>query len=123
MTNSYQIGGSSNFIVEIKDFIGPLAVLMELIQKKKIDIYEISLNVIIKDFLKYLKKNKEIILEELSGFLYIATILLEIKAKSLIPSRNNENPDSESEESPDVLKQREHAVSYTHLTLPTNREV
>ena len=108
MINSYQIGSNSNFIIEIKDFMGPLAVLMELIQKKKIDIYEISLSIIIKDFLKYLKRNKEIILEELSGFLYIAAMLLEIKAKSLIPSRNSENLDPENEVSLEILKQREH---------------
>jgi len=107
LINSYHIGGNSNFTVEIKDFLGPLAVLMELIQKKKIDIYEISLSTIIKDFLKYLKKNKEIVLEELSGFLYVASLMLEFKAKSLIPSRNNENSESEEEESPEILKQRE----------------
>lgn len=108
MINSYQIGCNSNFTVEIKDFAGPLALLMELIQKKKIDIYEISLSAIIKDFLKYLKKNKGIILEELSGFLYVAALLLELKAKSLIPSRNNEKQESENEESLEILKQREY---------------
>lgn len=80
---------------------------MELIQKKKIDIYEISLSSIIKDFLKYLKKNKENILEELSGFLYVAALMLELKAKSLIPSRNTEEDDAENEISLEVLKQRE----------------
>jgi segregation and condensation protein A len=93
--------------VEVKDFTGPLVLLMDLIQKKKIDIYEIRLSTIIKDFLKYLKKNKEIILEELSGFLYVAALLLELKAKSLIPSRNNESQESEDEESLEILKQRE----------------
>ena len=107
MINSYHIGCKSNFTVEIKDFAGPLALLMELIQKKKIDIYEVSLSAIIKDFLKYLKKNKEIVLEELSGFLYIAAILLELKAKSLIPSRNNENLESENGETLEILQQRE----------------
>lgn len=107
MINSYQIGAKSNFIIELKDFIGPLTVLMELIQKKKIDIYEISLSSIIKDFLKYLKKNKENILEELSGFLYVAALMLELKAKSLIPSRNTEEADTENEISLEVLKQRE----------------
>ena len=107
MINSYQIGNKSNFIIELKDFIGPLTVLMELIQKKKIDIYEISLSSIIKDFLKYLKKNKENILEELSGFLYVAALMLELKAKSLIPSRNTEEDDAENEISLEVLKQRE----------------
>ncbi|MHB1346221.1 MAG: segregation and condensation protein A [Candidatus Humimicrobiaceae bacterium] len=107
MINSYQIGAKSNFIIELKDFIGPLTVLMELIQKKKIDIYEISLSSIIKDFLKYLKNNKENILEELSGFLYVAALMLELKAKSLIPSRNTEEDDAENEISLEVLKQRE----------------
>jgi len=112
LINSYQIGSNSNFIVEIKDFSGPLTVLMESIQKKKIDIYEISINIIIKDFLKYLKKNNKIMLEELSGFLYIGAILLEIKAKSLIPSRNSENTDPENEVNLEVLARREHEYKF-----------
>jgi segregation and condensation protein A len=98
--------------VEIKDFSGPLTVLMESIQKKKIDIYEISINIIIKDFLKYLKKNNKIMLEELSGFLYIGAILLELKAKSLIPSRNSENTDPENEVNLEVLARREHEYKF-----------
>jgi len=107
LINSYQIGSNSNFNVEINDFIGPISILMELIQKKKISIYEISLSSIIKDFLKYLKKNKEVILEELSGFIYVASLLLELKAKSLIPSKNNEDAASNDNVDLEVLKQRE----------------
>jgi segregation and condensation protein A len=117
LINSYQIGSNSNFTVEAKDFAGPLVLLMDLIQKKKIDIYEISISTIIKDFLKYLKKNKEIILEELSGFLFVAALLLEIKAKSLIPSKINEGKDSENEENLEILKLRENEYrSYREIS-------
>ncbi|MCE5330411.1 segregation/condensation protein A [bacterium] len=107
MTSVYQIGWNSSFSIELDNFTGPISVLAELIQKKKVSIYEISLNLIIKDFIKFIKKNKEVILEELSGFLYVATLLVEIKAKSLIPSKND--PDDNSEENIDleILKARE----------------
>lgn len=107
MTKSYQADCNTEFNVEINDFIGPINILVDLIQKKKISIYEISLNSIIKDFLKYLKKNKNVLLEELSSFLYVAALLLEIKAKSLIPSKNIEENDTDDDNNLEELKIRE----------------
>jgi segregation and condensation protein A len=103
----YQADCNTGFNVEINDFIGPINILVDLIQKKKISIYEISLNSIIKDFLKYLKKNKNVLLEELSGFLYVAALLLEIKAKSLIPSKNIEENNTNDDTNLEELKIRE----------------
>ncbi|MCL5772700.1 MAG: segregation/condensation protein A [Actinobacteria bacterium] len=107
MIRSYQADCNIGFNVEINDFIGPINILVDLIQKKKISIYEISLNSIIKDFLKYLKKNKNVLLEELSSFLYVAALLLEIKAKSLIPSKNIEENNTHDDTNLEELKIRE----------------
>ncbi|MDD5659025.1 MAG: ScpA family protein [Actinomycetota bacterium] len=102
MTSIYHIGSNSSFNINLETFSGPLGVLAELIQKKKVNIYEISLSSIIKDFLKFIKKNEKVVLEELSGFLYVAALLVEIKAKSLIPSKNE--PDSDADEDTDLEK-------------------
>lgn len=106
MISVYQIGQNSKYNIEINDFSGPVSVLIDLVQKKKISIYEVSISSIIKDFFKYIKKNRQVILEEISGFIYFAAVLLELKAKALIPSRNTE---TEVEENTDleVLRKRE----------------
>ncbi|MCL5071406.1 MAG: segregation/condensation protein A [Actinobacteria bacterium] len=107
MTSIYQIDRKSGFSIEIDNFSGPISILAELIQKKKLSIYEVSLSSIIKDFLKYIKKNKGVLLEELSVFLYVATLLLEIKAGSLIPSKNNTDDSTEENDDLEILRQRE----------------
>ncbi|GAI88151.1 unnamed protein product, partial [marine sediment metagenome] len=95
-----------SYLIKLEKFEGPINLLLELIRKKKIDIYGIKLSSIIIDFINYIKKNKNIILDTLSGFLYTASILLEIKSKSLIPSKS-ETIDKDEEISEDILKKRE----------------
>jgi segregation and condensation protein A len=107
LIKNYNLDNNTFYSVEISDFTGPIDVLVDLIQKKKKNIYEISLNLIIKDFLKYLRKNKTIILEELSDFIFIAAILLEIKAKGLILSRESEDEKLDDDVDLAVLKERE----------------
>jgi segregation and condensation protein A len=63
-----------NYLITYEDFNGPASLLLELVRKRKIDIYEIKLNSIILDFLNYIKDYKNVLLETLSSFLYIASI-------------------------------------------------
>ncbi len=96
------------YYINNDSFNGPINILLDLIQKKKIDIYDISLSEITKDFLEYIKKSKSIIMETFSSFIHIASIMLELKAKSLIPSKNKKMDDFEdSEMSLEMLKLRE----------------
>jgi segregation and condensation protein A len=95
-----------NYLIKYESFSGPANLLLELVRKRKIDIYDINLNSIILDFLDYIGKYKEVILETLSGFLYIATILLEIKSNSIIPSKSDLLHGDEGT-GIDVLKARE----------------
>lgn len=96
-----------NYLVKNDKFRGPVNVLLKLIQKRKIDICQIKLSVIIRNFLDYIKKKKEILLDELSNFLYIASILLEIKSKSIIPSRNVKKDKEEDFLDENILRRRE----------------
>lgn len=103
MINSNNKVFYDNFKIQINDFIGPINFIVDLVQKKKISIYEISLNSIIIDFLKYIERNINLSLEELSNFLFFASLLLEIKARSLMPSKKED--ETELEINQDDLKE------------------
>jgi len=99
---------NKEYQVEYNQFKGPIYLLLELVQKKKEDIYEISLSTIIKDFISYVRKSNQILIGSLSGFVYIASILLEIKSRSLIPSKRKQITGEENElREDDILKMRE----------------
>lgn len=76
--------------VKLESFEGPFDLLLSLIGKHKIDIYEISLADIIRDYLEYLKKMKQLDLEVASEFIVIAATLLQIKVGSLLSSEEEE---------------------------------
>jgi segregation and condensation protein A len=98
---------SKEYLIEYNKFRGPISLLLEMVQKKKENIYEISLSDIIKDFVNYIKTNKDILIDTLSGFIYIASILIEIKSRSLIPSKRKTSGEEEDELKTDILKSRE----------------
>jgi segregation and condensation protein A len=86
---------NGRYLVEFEDFKGPVHVLLDLVRKRKIDIYKVRLSDVISDFLEYISIQKEVLLDTLSSFLYIAAILLEIKSNSIIPSQNRDKDDEE----------------------------
>lgn len=106
MNKIYKTGKNSNFFVNTGSFNGPLNLLLEILLKKKDTIYQIRISEIIKDFIKFTAGNIKNRLEELSGFLYIISIMLDLKSKSLIPSRS-EAPEAEETEATAILKRRE----------------
>jgi len=67
-------------------FEGPLALLLELIEKEKLSITEISLAKVADDYLRYVKSLGKIDPEELGEFLVIAAQLMLIKSRTLLPS-------------------------------------
>ncbi len=87
--------GNGHYQVEFEDFKGPAHVLLELVRKRKIDIYLVRLSDVISDFLEYISIQNEVLLDTLSSFLYIASILLEIKSNSIIPSQNRSRDDED----------------------------
>ncbi len=75
-----------SYQIKIEKFEGPLSLLMELIEKRKLSINEVSLAEVTDQYIKYLKKLEGFPLEEVAGFVAIASTLLLIKSASLIPS-------------------------------------
>lgn len=73
----------------LQHFDGPLSLLLHLIEKNDIDLYDIEISVITDQFLAYLEAVKKNKIELATEFVLMASHLLEIKARMLLP--NNES--------------------------------
>lgn len=82
----------------INDFEGPLDLLLHLIKESKMDIMNIEIELITKQYMEFLDKQEKMNLEVSSEYLVLASELLEIKSRLLIP--NNKNEETEEEEDP-----------------------
>jgi len=71
--------------VKLEKFQGPLDLLLQLIELEKMDITEIALSEVTEQFLAYLDKLEHDRSEELADFLVIATKLVYLKSKTLLP--------------------------------------
>jgi len=81
--------------IKIDNFEGPFDLLLHLIKKNQMDIYDIKIYDITNQYLKVLENMKEIDLEVTSEFILIAATLLEIKSKMLLPKESNEEGEEE----------------------------
>ena len=87
--------------VKLEKFEGPLTLLMQLIEKEQMDITQISLSKIADQYIEFIKKEENIDPELASDFLLIATKLLFLKSRLLLPGSGSE----EEEESEDLERQ------------------
>lgn len=84
---------------KIQDFEGPLDLLLHLIKEAKMDIMNIEIESITKQYVDFIKKQEKMNLEVSSEYLVMASELIEIKSKMLIPNNKVEN-NEEIEEDP-----------------------
>ncbi|MBQ2204907.1 MAG: segregation/condensation protein A, partial [Lachnospiraceae bacterium] len=78
------------FTYKLEKFEGPLDLLLHLIEKNKINIFDIPISVITEQYLDYIKNMQEANMDLSSDFLVTAATLLEIKSKRLLPLVKNE---------------------------------
>ncbi len=81
--------------VKLEKFEGPLDLLLHLIEKNKVDIYDIPIALITDQYLEYLKSMEIEDLNVMSEFLVMAATLLDIKARMLLPAEVNEEGEEE----------------------------
>lgn len=84
--------------VRIENFEGPLDLLLHLIKKNEINIYDIPIAMIAQQYLEYLEAMEELNLNVAGDFLVMAATLLQIKSKMLLPA---EERAEDEEEGPD----------------------
>ncbi len=77
--------------VTLEKFEGPLDLLLHLIEKNKINIYDIPIVEITEQYMEYIRQMQEQDMEVMSEFLVMAATLLNIKSKMLLPQEEPEN--------------------------------
>ena len=78
----------------INDFEGPLDLLLHLIRSSKMDIYDINIESITKQYLDFINNNKNLSMDDSSEYLVMAAELIHLKSKLLL----NKNDDEEDDE-------------------------
>ena len=86
------------FRVTLPNFEGPLDLLLHLIRKNELDIYDIPIAVITRQYLDYIKLLKDLNLEVAGDFLLMASTLLHIKSRMLLPQEEQEEGDAEEDD-------------------------
>ena len=74
----------------IGDFEGPLDLLLHLIKKSKMEIFEIEISEITNQYLNYIKEMTDMNLDIASEYLVMAAELIELKSRKLLPNKNEE---------------------------------
>ncbi len=73
--------------VRLQQFEGPLDLLLFFLRRDELDIQDIPISSIADEFLEYIKYMKEVDLDGVGDFLYMAAVLISIKAKMLLPNQ------------------------------------
>lgn len=84
--------------ISIDNFEGPFDLLLHLIKKNKMNIYEIKIFDITNQYIQYLNEMKEMDLEITSEFIVMAATLIEIKSKYLLPKDKKDDEEDEEKD-------------------------
>ena len=76
---------TNKYAIKLENFQGPLDLLCTLIEKNKMNIYDINLNEITDQYIAFINQMEELNLEVTSEFLTMASTLLYLKSKKLLP--------------------------------------
>lgn len=86
--------------VQLQNFEGPLDLLLFFIKRDELDIYDIPISYITNQFLEYLHLLEELDLDVASEFVWMASNLMSIKAKMMLPRENADEDDLLDEQDP-----------------------
>jgi segregation and condensation protein A len=100
----------TGFTIKAGSFEGPFELILDLIEKRKLSVNEITLAQVTDDYIAFVRGHEAFPMEDAAQFIGIAATLLLIKSKSLIPELELS---SEEEEDVDDLKRR--LIKYEHV--------
>jgi segregation and condensation protein A len=105
-----------DYKVSIDNFDGPLDLLLHLIKKSDIDIYDIKIEEIIKQYLDYISEFKKMDLDIASEYLVMASELMEIKSSMLLPNENVEEDEYEEDPRENLINRLIEYKRYKEIT-------
>lgn len=89
---------TNKYAIKLDNFEGPLDLLCHLVDKNKMDINQISISEIADQYIEYINKMQELNLDVTSEFILMASTLLFIKSKSLLPKQVEDEAELTEEE-------------------------
>ena len=89
---------TTKYKIKLENFEGPLDLLCHLIDKNKMDIYDINLSEITEQYIEYINEMEKMNLEVTSEFLVMASTLLYLKSKNLLPNQVEDEKELTEEE-------------------------
>ena len=87
-----------NYTFTVNDFEGPLDLLLSLVKKSKMDIYEINIKDLIDEYINFIKTQEELNIDVASEYLVMASDLLHLKSRLLINKEIEEENKEDQEE-------------------------
>src|ERR1044071_1736851 len=83
--------------VQLEIFEGPLDLLLYLVKKEEVDIYEVNLTKIATQFIQYIEVMRELDLDVAGEFIVMASTLMYIKSRELLPKDQQAQVEEEEE--------------------------
>lgn len=105
-----------NFDLKIDEFEGPLDLLLHLIKESKMDIFDIKIEEITDQYLKYIEHQENMNLDVASEYLVLASELLEIKSKLLLPNETVIEDSYEEDPREELVKRLLEYEAYKEIT-------
>ncbi len=96
--------GTRSYTVRLDMFEGPLDLLLHLIRKNEINVFDIPIALITEQYLQYLKMMKELNLDIAGDYLLMASTLLQIKSKMLLPVSSEEEEEGEEDPRAELVR-------------------
>ncbi|MEW6268866.1 MAG: segregation/condensation protein A [Thermodesulfobacteriota bacterium] len=95
-------GAGEHYTVKLDTFEGPLDLLLHLIKKHEVDLYEIRVSQVTDQYLAYLKAARELNLDIAGEFLVMAATLIYLKSRALLPPEERDEFDDEEPLDPEA---------------------
>ena len=98
MKNAVLTVESSKYEIKLDNFAGPLDLLCYLIEKDKMDIYQVNISEITDQYIDYLNEMEKLNLDIASEFIVMASTLIYLKSKGLLPKQVEDEAEITEEE-------------------------
>ena len=102
--------------VRLEAFEGPLDLLLHLIEKNKINIYDIPIVTITEQYLEYIEDRKQRDMEVMSEFLVMAATLINIKSKMLLPAEEPAEGEEEADPRQELVERLLEYKMYKYIS-------
>src|SRR5262245_29962991 len=90
--------------VQLERFEGPLGLLLHLIREQEMDIFNINIHQITRQYLEYIKTMRRLDLEVAGEFVAMAATLIHIKSRMLLPTYNEEGEEVQEDPRKDLVQ-------------------